>query len=45
MKVIEFNEKIKEGKARELWKLHLRNEITLSDKQLTKVLKLKEKRF
>lgn len=41
MKVVEFNEKIKEGKARELWKLHLRNEINLTEKQLDKVLKLK----
>lgn len=41
MKVIEFKKALEKQGARTLWKLHLRNEIYLTDKQLDKVLKLK----
>ena len=42
MKVIEFNQLIKSKKLQDIIYMHCRNEITLTNKQLDKLLTLKK---
>ena len=41
MKTIDYKKALKKQGARTLWKLHMKNDIYLTNKQLEEVLKLK----
>ncbi len=42
MRVVDYKKAIKNKEERMLWKKHLRNEITLTNKQLDEVLQKKD---